>query len=204
MKQILFISDNKDSEYLSFIDKYLTYKNRWDTFVTDMRREFKATKILFPLYDKDNKEGLESIDYAMQNMLVEYDTELTPEAKILMGLQVYSVTEHTKENKVSYVYKIRNYINNPIINKYISIVEDTMYPVYYLFNFLRYPAMLMSSIFGRVFIVLPEIALYNKEMRLSFMYDEDNDILLHEPSIPHFIKQQEVIDGTEYVDKEST
>lgn len=204
MKQILFVSDNKDSEYLSFIDKYLTYKNRWDTFVADMRREFKATKILFPLYDKDNKEGLESIEYTIQNMLVEYDTELTTEAKILMGLQIYSVTEQAKENKVSYVYKVRNYINNPIINKYISIVEDTMYPVYYLFSFLGYPAMLMSSIFGRVFIVLPEIALHNKEMRLSFMYDEDNDILLHEPNIPHFIKQQEVIDGTEYMDKEST
>lgn len=204
MKQILFVSDNKDSEYLSFIDKYLTYKNRWDTFVADMRREFKATKILFPLYDKNNKEGLESIEYTIQNMLVEYDTELTTEAKILMGLQIYSVTEQAKENKVSYVYKVRNYINNPIINKYISIVEDTMYPVYYLFSFLGYPAMLMSSIFGRAFIVLPEIALYNKEMRLSFMYDEYNDILLHEPNIPHFIKQQEVIDGTEYMDKEST
>lgn len=45
MKQILFISDNKDSEYLSFIDKYLTYKNRWDTFVTDMRRELSLIHI---------------------------------------------------------------------------------------------------------------------------------------------------------------
>lgn len=193
MIELIYVVNKEADEYKEFIPEYLLTKNKWDLFFKNISREFNTNNLRIPLLDSTENipDTYNCIDMVLSNIILTYDTELPIESKILLGLELLSKIDNSNIG-TEYTYKVRNYITNPKICKYLPILDKvTQVPTIMLYKFIGNCTLLISNSVGRISVVTPSVTLdKNNNMKLTFRYKENGNIdefIIKEPIVPKYV-----------------